>query len=85
MNLERPLIPILGAIIRTRSRKEKDKSKIDGWYKKAYNEKMPWENDMREMHVWIDAFTKGRFFLDLDTVAFEKEEDFVIFALWYKK
>ena len=36
------------------------------------------------MRIWVDEFTTGRFYLSRGTVAFEDEEDFVIFKLWYK-
>jgi len=78
------LIPILGAVIRTRSRREKSIWKIDGWYKKSYNEAMLWESELRRLQIWIDEYTEGNFYLDLTLVAFEDEKDFIIFTLWFK-
>ena len=56
---------------------------IDGWYKQVYTGGMVPE-EVRRLHVWINEFTKGRFYLGRLLVAFEDEEDFVILKLWFK-
>jgi hypothetical protein len=78
------LIPILGCIVRTRPRREIDPAAVDGWYKQSYNINSPLESRVRRLHIWLDEFTKGRFYLSAQTVAFEDEKDFTIFKLWYK-
>lgn len=77
------LIPIHSVLQRNRERREKDWKAIDGWPTTKYNTNDRDANIGRIMS-WIDKYTKGRFYLDLYMVAFEDEEDFVIFKLWYK-
>lgn len=79
----KPLIPILSAVLNTRDRREIDPTSIDGWYKQSYNTTNTASN-ARQLRIWINEFTKGRFYLSGFNVAFEDEEDFVIFKLWYK-
>jgi len=78
------LIPIHVAIIRSRPRIEIDPEKIDGWFASTYTINSR-RRQIREMRIWIDEFTTGRFFLHHGIIAFEDEKDFIIFKLWYKE
>jgi len=82
--VRKTLIPILGAIIRTRDRKEIHRDQVVDWYKQWYNTEDPLEIHVRHLHVWIADYTSGRFYLGPKLVAFEDEKDFVVFSLWYK-
>lgn len=77
------LIPIVDAIVRSRKRIEIDPDKIDGWFKGSYTTSMHVRRT-RQIRIWVDEFTTGRFYLSRGTVAFEDEKDFIIFKLWYK-
>ena len=78
-------IPILGAVKRNRLRRETDRENVDGWFETKYNDNMESARQVTKMHLWVDQFTTGRFYLTPYRVAFENEEDFVIFKLWYKE
>lgn len=78
------LIPIVGAVRRNRLRRVTDKDKIDGWHKTSYTTNGISAQPIVNISIWIDQFTKGRFYLSPLTVAFEDEKEFVIFKLWYK-
>ena len=72
-------IPILHAVRRNRERRETDDEKIDGWYTSHQ-----FRLNLTEIHLWIDEFTTGRFYLTPLVVAFEDAKDFTIFKLWHK-
>lgn len=78
------LVPILGAVKRNRLRRELDDEKIDGWFKAKYNGNAESAEPVVTMHIWIDKYTEGRFFMSPFRVAFEDEKDYTIFSLWYK-
>jgi len=80
-----PLVPILGAVKRNRLRRETDDLKIDGWFKAAYNGNKESALPAVTMHIWVDKYTEGRFYMTPFRVAFEDEKDFTIFKMWYKE
>ena len=80
----KPLIPIYEAVIQTRSRRIITPNGLNGWFHYSYNANGI-EKNVRCLHIWINEFTTGRFYLSRIKVAFENEKDFIIFKLWFKE
>ena len=79
------LIPMLDTVLRTRNRKVQCIDIIDTWPKMRYNTKNPHERIYRDLLIWIDKNTTGRFYLDSTVVAFQDEQDLIMFKLGYKE